>query len=217
MNDTFKRKDNDSTVIEFKDITLCFGEKQIFDRFNLQIAEGEKVVLAAASGSGKSSLVKMLLGFLVPESGEVFYRGSPLTKQTVEAVRRDVCYISQEIRFDQIPVRQFLTSLLRYRCNRHIKYDEARVLQLFRQLHMDAELLEKDTQQLSGGERERLAIVLCILLDRPVWVLDEITAGLDEVLKQKTIDLVINQKKTVLVISHDSVWKQNLFMREVKW
>ena len=76
--------------------------------------------------------------------------------------------------------------------------------------------LQKNVDALSGGERQRLALIMGILLDRDIWILDEITTGLDLTLKTKMVELVLSYNKTILVVSHDDIY-QNRGLREVSW
>ena len=83
-------------------------------------------------------------------------------------------------------------------------------------MSLPKDTLEKNVDTLSGGERQRLALILGILLDRDIWILDEITTGLDLELKTKMVDLVLGYDKTILVVSHDDIYK-NQGLREVSW
>ncbi len=71
-------------------------------------------------------------------------------------------------------------------------------------------------KDLSGGERQRLGLALCQLMDRPIWLLDEVTSGLDKTLKHKVYNMVMESDKTVLIISHDDIW-DNQSIRKVRW
>ena len=78
---------------------------------------------------------------------------------------------------------------------------------------MDIKLLEQNIKDLSGGERQRVGLLIGFLLDRPVWLLDEPTSALDDAMKRKVSKFILGQDKTIVIISHDDVWKQH---KEIK-
>lgn len=203
-------------MIQFKSIYLSFDDKEIFKDFNLEINEGEKVLLMAPSGKGKSSLVKMLLGFLKSDSGEIVYRDRDLNKSHIKFFRSNITYISQDVDLRNILVKDLLKEIHEYK-NSNTPHDEVHILKLFDQFELERKSMQHLVNELSGGERQRLGLIICILLDRPIWVLDEITSGLDPALKQRMIDAIMKSGKTVITISHDDLWQERNDLRIVRW
>lgn len=204
-------------MIKFKDINLKFDGKTVFKNFNMSIAEGEKILLKAPSGKGKSTLIKLLLGFQKPNTGEILFNNHKLGKDTVHYFRENIGYVSQDIDFQNKNVWDLIVEVFSFKVNKNINFSEKKVLNLFDYFNLPSELLQKNVKQLSGGERQRLGLIVCILLDRPVWILDEVTSGLDETLKEKVVQYILKQSKTILLVSHDNIWTSNNVIRLEEW
>jgi putative ABC transport system ATP-binding protein len=202
--------------LEFRDIQLKFDERMIFSDFNLEIEQLEKVLFCAPSGRGKTSLVKMLLGFVVPDAGEILVDGIRLSGATVNSIRSKISYVSQDADIPKGIVRDVFAAVFKFPVNRHVNYQEAVLSKWLETMALPEDTLERNIDALSGGERQRLALILGILLDRDIWVLDEITTGLDLELKTKMVELLLDYDKTILVVSHDDIY-QNRGLREVSW
>ena len=202
--------------LEFRNIHLKYDQRQIFSGFNLEIEQYDKVLFCAPSGRGKTSLVKMLLGFVVPEAGEIIVDGMSLSGETVNAIRRQISYVSQDADIPKGLVSEVFATVFKFPVNRHLNYQEAVLRQWLETMALPQDTLQKNVDALSGGERQRLALIMGILLDRDIWILDEITTGLDLALKTKMVELVLSYNKTILVVSHDDIY-QNRGLREVSW
>lgn len=202
--------------LEFRNIHLKYDQRQIFSGFNLEIEQYDKVLFCAPSGRGKTSLVKMLLGFVVPEAGEIIVDGIRLSGETVNAIRRQISYVSQDADIPKGLVSEVFATVFKFPVNRHLNYQEAVLRQWLGTMALPQDTLQKNVDALSGGERQRLALIMGILLDRDIWILDEITTGLDLALKTKMVELVLSYNKTILVVSHDDIY-QNRGLREVSW
>ncbi|QVK19470.1 ATP-binding cassette domain-containing protein [Mycoplasmatota bacterium] len=203
-------------MIQFKDINLQFNNKQVFNDFNLTINEKDKILLSAPSGSGKTSLVKMLLGIIRYE-GDILLKNQLLTPSTRNFFRKNISYVSQDVDLQNLKTNDLINEILSYKVNKHISYNQKLILQLFHQFNLNNEHLEKQVHDLSGGERARVGFIIALLLDRDILILDEITAGLDEKLKRKIIDYTCHLDKTIIIISHDSLWKEAEKIRLVEW
>ncbi|GAA0891527.1 ATP-binding cassette domain-containing protein [Fulvivirga kasyanovii] len=198
------------SVISLRDIEVRFNSKHVFDGFSLDIGQGEKVRIKGKSGAGKTTLFKLMLGFLQPDAGEVLYEGQKLNGSTVWRARKSMAYVSQDMSIGEGLVKDFFDEIFSYEANKHLQVDREDIMKLFRKFSLNEELYEGRIPELSGGEKQRIAIVISILLDRPVYLLDEITSSLDEVLKEKIAQYFLGLKgKTLLIISHDRVWEKN--------
>lgn len=202
--------------LEFRNIELKFDERMIFSDFNLKIEKFEKVLFCAPSGRGKTSLVKMLLGFVMPDGGEILVDGIKLSGETVNGIRRKIAYVSQDADIPKGVVGDIFAAVFKFPANRHLNYQETILREWLVTMALPEDTLARNVDALSGGERQRLALILGILLDRDIWVLDEITTGLDLELKSKMVELLLSYDKTILVVSHDDIY-QNRGLREVSW
>lgn len=202
--------------LEYRNINLKFEERVIFSAFNLKIMKNEKVLFCGPSGRGKTTLIKMLLGFVVPDSGEISVDGIMLSGETVNSIRSKISYISQDADIPKGIVREVFDDVFRFQTNRHLNYHADALTTWLKTMSLPEDTLEKNVDALSGGERQRLALIMGILLDRDIWILDEITTGLDLELKRKIVDLLLIDNKTILIISHDEIY-QNRGLRKVIW
>ncbi|WP_373481971.1 ATP-binding cassette domain-containing protein [Acetobacterium sp.] len=202
--------------LEFRNIQLKFDQRMIFSDFNLEIEQFKKVLFCAPSGRGKTSLVKMLLGFVVPDAGEIFVDGIKLSGETVNLIRSKISYVSQDADIPKGIVRDVFAAVFKFQANRQINYRETVLRDWLATMALSEDTLERNVDALSGGERQRLALILGILLDRDIWILDEITTGLDLELKTKMVELLLGYDKTILVVSHDDIY-QKRGLREVIW
>jgi putative ABC transport system ATP-binding protein len=194
-------------MITFENIDLIFDHKKIFGNFSLEIAKGEKVVLLGKSGLGKSSLFTLLLGFVQPQNGRVLFNGAPVDEHTVWNVRQKVSFVDQDVSLGDHKVSEWFSFVAGIKANQSLDLSEDKIRELMDFFEFSRDLINKAISELSGGEKQRVAIMVSVLLGRDVFLLDEVTSALDKDLKKKTADLFIGRKDwTVLSISHDAVW-----------
>ncbi|TDO04941.1 ATP-binding cassette domain-containing protein [Sunxiuqinia elliptica] len=194
-------------MIRFKNVSLNLGGKQLLKTFNLRINRGDKVLLAAQSGSGKTSLLRLLLGFIDPDEGKIFWGKKELTSETIRKIRTQIAYLSQDVDFPNGKVKDVFQEIFEFDRNRHLNYRPEMLAEKLQEFDLSEELLEKNTSLISGGERQRLGWILVQLLDRPLLLLDEPTSAMDEKQKQRFINYIAETKKTVICVSHDSDWQ----------
>jgi len=203
-------------MIRFEGINIVFNKQQIFKAFSLRIEKGEKVLLSAPSGSGKSTLLKSLLGFQQLDGGTIYVKGKTLSKHTLQQVRTSISYVSQDVELGNRTAKDLIAEIFAFKLNKHIAMDFDKIEAQGMQYGLPAGFLDKNINQLSGGERQRLGFIICILLDREIWILDEVTSGLDSELKKLIVERVMATDKTVIISSHDAVWKA-YDVRVVTW
>ena len=196
-------------VFQINEVSLDFGRKPILCGLNLQIASGEKFVIRGKSGIGKSSILRLLLGFLQPDHGEVLYRGEPLTPEVTWAMRKELAYVNQGLDFGSSTVAEALTAMCRLRGSGALPR-ESELVDALDRFELDSATLSQKTGFLSGGERQRVALAAAILLDRKIFLLDEPSAALDESQTKLVADFFLKTEPTwtVVVVSHDDAWFQ---------
>lgn len=204
-------------MIRYKDIELEYSGKKIFSGFNLEVAENEKLLLAGPSGSGKTSLFRIILGFERIMSGTVFLGNSAVTARNIRAVRNSIFYLSQDIDFRNEKVASILEEIYSFEPNRGSVPSAGHQRQLMQMLDLGDEILQQNLQQLSGGEKQRVGLLVCFVLNRPVWLLDEPTSSLDDRIREKVVAYVLEAGKTVIIISHDDIWRRNKTLRVERW
>lgn len=198
-------------MINFKNISLKFNDKIILNNFNLIVNAGEKILISGVSGKGKTTLLKLLLGFSTPNSGSILVDNLELNEQTINIIRNKIGYMPQSTPFLNVKVEKLIHTIFNYKENLKTKLDMSILTQTLKEFNLDSNILSKNINQLSGGEKQRLAFVIIILLDRKIWILDEITSSLDQDMKEKVINYILNTNKTVILVSHDKTESLNNF------
>lgn len=198
-------------MINFKNISLKFNDKIILNNFNLIVNAGEKILISGVSGKGKTTLLKLLLGFSTPNSGSILVDNLKLNEQTINIIRNKIGYMPQSTPFLNVKVEKLIHTIFNYKENLKTKLDMSILIQTLKEFNLDSNILSKNINQLSGGEKQRLAFVIIILLDRKIWILDEITSSLDQDMKEKVINYILNTNKTVILVSHDKTESLNNF------
>ncbi len=196
-----------SVLFSFRDVNVEYDGVEVLRDFNLEVKRGEKVLIYGKSGIGKSTLLRMLLGFAVPDSGGVFFEGRPLDPSAAWEVRRRAAYVSQDLDIAAGRVEDLVERTMRYKVNLPLqpsRQDLDAALALF---DLEPEILRKEITDLSGGERQRVALALALLLHRDIFLLDETTSALDAPMKRRVVEHFTGRDEwTVLSVSHDHTW-----------
>ncbi len=205
-------------MIQFKNVTKKFSEHFVLQDFSFEIQRYEKINITGRSGIGKTTIFKLLLGFTKPDKGEILFEGEVLNDKTIWDLRKRIVYISQDLNIGTGKVSQLFNDTLLLKANAELKTESLNSLnKLLVQFELDETILNKDIEDLSGGEKQRIAIINGLLLNRDIYLLDEISSALDKNLKQKVIDFFyLHPDFTVLSISHDNYIPENTTIRTLK-
>ena len=191
----------------FDRVSFQYGEEIILDDFSLKIDRGDAVAFKGESGSGKTTILKLLLGFEQPDSGEIRYKNEPMNAETVKQLRRESAWLPQDLNLGSGRVMDVIKFPLEFRNNRSRQFQKSKAESMLHELGLEPSVLEKNFRDLSTGQRQRIGLVICLLLDRPVLFLDEPTSALDEEsVRRVTEALQNNSNRTVISTSHDPVW-----------
>ncbi|SIN81903.1 ABC transporter ATP-binding protein [Algoriphagus halophilus] len=184
-------------MISAQHIKKTFGKLQVLDDISLEIHQAGIVAILGPNGSGKTTFLKILLGMVIPDAGEMYYQNQNISKSHL--YRKFIGYLPQIARFpDNLTVSEIIGMIADVR---NEPSDPERLVQLFGV----GKFLDKKLGNLSGGTRQKVNIVLTFMFDTPVIVLDEPTAGLDPVALIKLKELIYQEKakgKIILITSH---------------
>ena len=193
-------------MIVFDNITLKVHTQTLLEGTSLVLADGEKVVLRGASGSGKSSLLKGAVGAIPIQDGRVRIDGLELSAETVSEIRARVAFIGQEPVLGAEQVREALLLPFDFKAHRGNRPTEERISELLHRLHLPMDILDKPCARISGGEKQRIAIARALLLNKTLFLADEITSALDPESRQAVMDELFRPGITLLSVSHDPDW-----------
>ena len=164
-------------IFELDNLGLVSPEKIMLEDVSLSVEAGAHLTITGPSGSGKSSLLKLLAALVSPSSGRIVYQGRDLEDLDPVAYRREVSYCFQQPLLFGQTVRDNMAFPFEIR---QLPFDQERVLSALARLNLGPEFLEKPIKELSGGEKQRVALVRNLLFESKVLLLDEVSSGLDE-------------------------------------
>lgn len=191
---------NNFETIELRNFSFSYPEQQIFLNANFIIHKGEIVTLRGPSGVGKSTLIKILLGKLKIDSGEVLLDG----KETMFS--HLFAYVPQGNWLTSGTLRESLTLYHETISDEEI-YDALKTVCLDDFTNLDESISER-SKDISEGQAQRLAIARSLLLSRPILLLDEVTSALDEKTELQLLQHLKNRNQTILFISHKEASNQ---------
>lgn len=193
-------------MIEFKNLTVKVHRQALFDGAELNISDGDKMVVCGVSGSGKSSLLKCVIGAIPIDRGSVCLDGLELSADTVSEIRGRIAFIGQEPVLGAENVRDALLLPFRFKAHHGNNPGEAQILKLLNRLHLSADILDKPGKRISGGEKQRIAIIRALLLNKSIFLADEVTSALDPESKAAVMGELFRPENTLLSVSHDPEW-----------
>ena len=197
-------------MIEFRNVTKSFDEDVVLRDISFHVARGDTMIILGASGSGKSTILKLILGLIRPDTGTILVDGADTTRlseRELVRVRRNIGMVFQEgALFDSLSVRENVGYRL-YEAGQMSEEDiEAAVLRLLGFVGLE-EAIDKMPAELSGGMKRRVGIARALVGSPRVILYDEPTAGLDPITKRTIVDLMIKLRDlegvTTVFVTHD--------------
>src|SRR5438477_2673535 len=180
-------------VLEMKDVVKYYGDTAVLNGISFRVRRGETKIIIGASGSGKSTILKLIIGLDKPDEGSIFVEGQDITKmkeQALVTVRQKIGMVFQESAlFDSLTVRENVAYRL-YELGVDDGEIEGRVRQSLGFVGLE-DAIDKMPSELSGGMKRRVALARALIDEPEIMLYDEPTAGLDPVTSKKINELII--------------------------
>lgn len=206
------KKENRKPVLELKDIHKSFGKNHVLKGFNLQLYEGENLVIMGKSGSGKSVMVKCIVGLIQPDRGSITIKDQDIItmgQNELDLLRTEIGFLFQgSALYDSMTVRENLEFPLRRHKDKVENFQGTEesvkaALESVGLLHT----LDLMPSELSGGMQRRVALARALILKPKIIMYDEPTTGLDPITANEIIQLMRSIQKeyntSSLIITHD--------------
>lgn len=202
--------ENDSLPVQVKTLHKSFGEQAVLNGINLQVRQGETLSILGRSGTGKSVLLKLIVGLQVPDSGSICIHGKEiagLPLDQLNEIRKKIGFLFQNSAlYDSLTVEENVAFPLR----RHIKMSDGerkkRVQELLSSVGMEQDS-QKMPGQISGGMQKRVGLARALALGPDILLFDEPTAGLDPITAAEIGELILRLQKernvASIVVTHD--------------
>lgn len=205
-------------MLELKNISKRFGNKQIFDNFNLTLEEGMTLSLVGPSGGGKTTLLRMLAGLEKLDSGEIIHNGQPVSISHLEDANL-LGFVFQD--FQLFPHLSVMDNLILSPIKTlHLSKQEAqeKATQLLERLGLGG-FADAYPYSLSGGQKQRVALARAMMIDPEIIGYDEPTSALDQALRQEVEKLILQNKEagmTQIIVTHDLQFAENVSDQIIK-
>lgn len=194
--------------ISISNLTISFGDNTVISDFNLQIKEGERLGIIGGSGSGKSVLIKSMVGLVDKSSGLILINDDEITSDVEKNVSRHNIGMTfqNDGLFDSMNILDNLCFALIQK--QIAEKPNARIVarEIIEKIHLDSSVLSKFPSELSGGMRKRIAVARTIITRPSIIFFDEPTTGLDPITSQSIIDTIFDYIKssnvTSIVVTH---------------
>lgn len=188
-------------MIELCNVNYAYQEQPM--SFNFMINKGELVTILGPSGAGKSTLLNLIAGFIMPDRGQIILNG--IDNTNASPAKRPVSMLFQDNNlFTHLTVKQNLALGLTVK-SKLTEAQHAKLIDIAKRIGL-FDYLDKYPQHLSGGQRQRVAIGRCLLMQRPILLLDEPFSSLDPKLKKEILYLVNEIQReyqlTILMVTH---------------
>lgn len=195
-------------IIIFRHVTKGYGDRAILHDFNLEIRKGEFLTVIGSSGSGKTTMLKLINGLLSPDKGSIWIEGKDISKENQTLLRRNIGYVIQGIGlFPHMTIRRniaYVPNLLNRSDKERTRIAVERLIGV---VGLEQEMLDRYPSELSGGQRQRVGIARALAANPDILLMDEPFGAVDEITRkmlQTEITRIHNELGvTIVFITHD--------------
>lgn len=192
-------------IIEFKDIKKDYDKNVVIPNLNLSINKGEFITIIGTSGSGKTTVLKIMNGLIEPTSGMIQIHGKDIKKQNLIQLRRKMGYVIQgSMLFPHLTVKQNIAYVPQLEKK---KVDHQLIEEWLQMVQLDPSLKDKYPSELSGGQQQRVAIARGLIHQPDILLMDEPFGAVDEITRRQLQDEILKiyqqTKTTILFVTHD--------------
>ncbi|MBI9040555.1 ABC transporter ATP-binding protein [Lutibacter sp.] len=198
-----------TSVLKIQNLKKSFGNNAVLNGFSMELFEGENLVIMGKSGSGKSVMIKCLVGLLIPDEGSIEISGktiSELSQKEMNLLRTEIGFLFQgSALYDSMTVRENLEFPLR-KSNLNLTEIEKLVNEVLESVGL-LNTINLMPEELSGGMKRRIALARAIIMKPKIIIFDEPTTGLDPITAKEILELMKNIQNqyhtSSLIITHD--------------
>lgn len=191
------------TQIEFQDVSYADKDKLILKGISVKIDAGDYISVVGPSGSGKSTFLKLCCHLISPSEGKILINGNDIMLSSPVDLRKKICYCFQT----PILFGNTVEDNLRFPYSiRNEQFDLTRVNMMLSRFNMNKDVLTQETKNLSGGEKQRIALIRSVLFTPEVLLLDEVTSALDAentAIVENAVDTLNAGGVTILWVTHN--------------
>ncbi len=197
-------------LISVQNVSKSFGKLEVLKGISLDLYPGETLIILGKSGVGKSVLLKLIVGLLIPDSGEIYYEGKPVTKMNdheLHAMRKQIGFLFQGgALFDSMTVGENMNIVLKKHSTLSMEEREKRITRALELVGL-SDKLDVMPASLSGGQKKRAGLARSIVLQPKLILYDEPTTGLDPITAASIAELILGLQKQLgvasIVVTHD--------------
>ncbi|MCC5896142.1 MAG: ATP-binding cassette domain-containing protein [Alkalibacterium sp.] len=190
--------------LKIESVSFQADEQLILDSLSFNVRKGERLTITGPSGGGKSTLLKIIASIVDPTQGKIYFNGKDIQENDPLAYRQKVAYFFQNATLFDQTVRDNVSFPYEIRDE---EFDEEKCVRMLERVKLDRSYLDKPIKDLSGGEKQRVALVRNLLFQPEVLLLDEVTSSLDaenkEIIYSMLDELNEEEAVTILAVTHD--------------